>query len=179
MNNSFFKILSDIKEYVFDSYESLAEDIKGYDYAVIYKLDKVVVCIASEVTKGLLDDFIELRAFNKSGELHVLNDGKKYLGRIRTDGTGNNTECIDESHLIWGEPEKRENNSTFLIEDRGTQLFVPIDVPDGERAFVTVRNYLCNDTSVFDFDDFRMVNLFSKKARSFDDDNQKGDADNE
>ena len=168
MENGFSKINTSVTAYSFTSFDTLEKDVKNYDYAVVYKLDKVVVEKASDLTDGLFDDELsELRAFGKDGELHVVNTGSGFVGRIRTDGAGEKAEYLDEAHLIWGEPKERKDGKTFLIEDRGTQLWLPIDVPDGEHAFVTVRNYLSSKTDVFEFDDFRMVEFFHNKAESY------------
>jgi len=93
--------------------------------------------------------------------------GGKYKGRIRTDGIGGNTEYIDEAHLLWGDKNKNKiisNEYTSLSEDRGMQLLVPFIVPVGENAFIKIRNYLSSDLDIFQFDDWRMVEFFSKKV---------------
>ena len=179
MENGFSKINTSVTAYSFTSFDTLEKDVKNYDYAVVYKLDKVVVEKASDLTDGLFDDELsELRAFGKDGELHVVNTGSGLVGRIRTDGSGEKTEYLDESHLIWGEPKERKDGKTFLIEDRGTQLWLPIDVPDGERAFITVRNYLSAPNATFEFTDFRMVGFFPKKVSALVDETKDGGKDN-
>jgi len=153
----------------------LLEDIKKYDYVIVYKYNGVGFYYAPSIAIDALGDFNELRAFNKDGELRVASFGGECRGRIRRDGDGEGdgwyaTEIVDEAHLLWGDPSKNrpeEGGFTRLSEDRGTELSVPLTVPIKQRAFVTVRNYLSNSKDRFEFDDWRMVKLFAREADEY------------
>ncbi|MBZ4670511.1 MAG: hypothetical protein JG769_815 [Oscillospiraceae bacterium] len=165
--NEFKNIFSQIQPYDFKGIEKLLDDIKGYKYVVIYNINEVLIEFAEKISAKKLEKFTELRAFNNDGELAVRSYGGKYKGRIRTDGIGGNTEYIDEAHLLWGDKNKNKiisNEYTSLSEDRGMQLLVPFIVPVGENAFIKIRNYLSSDLDIFQFDDWRMVEFFSKKV---------------
>lgn len=156
-----FKKTSLVKEkYIFTSSENLLKDIKKYDYAILYKLDKVEVLKIDDVDN--LDDLIELRAFNENGELHIVIDDDKVFGRTITECSGEEYEYVDETHLLWGEPKQVKDGYTLLSEDRGNCINVPFEVESGKRAFVVVRNYLSK--SQFSFDDYRMVRFITREV---------------
>lgn len=162
----FKKINSSIKNYEYESLDDLLLEIKGYKYIVIWNPDGVVLEYAEKITTGHLQKFSELRAFSVDGELAVRHFGGEYRGRICIDGPGEDTDYLDESHLLWGDKNKNRQLSkgyTLLLEDRGTQLVIPCDVPAGEHAFIIIRNYVSKDAEpALYFDDWRMVDFFAK-----------------
>lgn len=147
-------------KYEFKSYEDLLQDVKKYDYVIIYKLDCVKILKSSDVDN--LDELLELRAFNEEGELHIIVDGERVIGRTITDGVGEEHEYVDETHLLWGEAKQYKDGYTLLSEDRGNKLSVPFEVENGKRAFIVVRNYLSN--TQFAFDDYRMVKFITREV---------------
>ena len=146
------------------SFEKLAEKIKTYTYVILYKYDRVEIKRASESLS--LDNLLELRAFDRDKELHIVALDGEWRGRTRDDTAGDVSEILEEDHLLWGtETELKEDGYTFLSEDRGVALTLPIPVPAGQRAFVTVRNYLHPDR--FEFSDWRMVDFFAKEVTEY------------
>lgn len=95
-----------------------------------------------------------LRIFNKDAELHVWRSKGVLKGRLRQDKDKEavetdyeETEYLDARQLLWGtEVEKRENDTLFLREDRGTKLTIPNfignDVNKNTRIFIKTRNYI-------------------------------------
>ena len=181
----FEKRKTHVTGYYYESAAKLLAKVQEYKYAVIYKIDGVQLYDARYLTEEAIRNFNELRAFNDKGELRVTSFNGEYRGRIRTDidvgseggesgecSEGYHTEAIDEIHRLWGDPLKNEPSSkkgyTVLSEDRGVKLEVPFDVPNGQYAFVEVRNYLSPDQDVFEFDDWRMVRLFAMEAEEYD-----------
>lgn len=142
---------------------------RKYTYCVIYRADKVETLKTEDVED--LNDLLEIRAFNSNGELRAISSGDEFIGRIRTDEEGAETEYLDESHLLWGTRTEQngttKNGYTFLQEDRGTKLTVPIEVKENQRAFVKVRNYLSSAKDKFELVDFRMVELFAQEAKEY------------
>ena len=168
----FKNIKSCIKKYHFTNIEKLIDDIKEYDFAIIYNLACVKTLYARHVTKKYLpNDFLEVRAFNENAELRVIEVSGEYIGRIRTDCDGEDStdvEILDECHLLWGKYICEKDEYTYLSEDRGTQLKIPLNIKEKERAFVTVRNYLNTNKDVFEFNDYRMMKFFAKEATEYD-----------
>ncbi len=154
---------SSIYEYEFKNIELLLQEVKAYTYAVIYRLDKIEIMKANEITD--LCDLLEIRAFCSDRELKLINDNGRFIGRIRVDFTGEDTEYLDQIHLVWGEPASYENGKTLLTEERGTKLLMPIEIKKGQRAFIIVRNYL--SAEAFEFTDFRLVDFITKEAELY------------
>lgn len=154
--------------YLFSSLETVLSDIQSYGFCIIYRTDKVEILKTEDVKD--LNNLLEIRAFNSNGELRLTKVNGGFAGRIVTDGAGSDTEIFDENHLLWGKPEDKAGVTagyTFLQEDRGTKLTVPIEVKKNQRAFVKVRNYLSSAKDAFEFDDFRMVELFAQEAKEY------------
>ena len=162
-----FDIISSKREkYNFISFEKLLEDIQKYKYVIVYKKDGVTVDIPSKIKS--LENLLELRSFDENSELKVILAGNGFIGRIINDGVGDSTEILEETHLLWGKPSNKEivdEGYTFLLEDRGTKLTLPIWVEEGKRAFIRVRNYLKCDK--FIFNDYRMVDFLVKEAKEY------------
>lgn len=159
---------STVKKYEYESADKLISDLKEYTYVIIYKLDGVEILNVKGEIQLNKENFLELRAFNENGELHVAYIDGQYMGRTRMDGTGEDVEVVDEHHLLWGNPQKHEGEYTYLSEDRGVELKLPIEIKGNERAFVTVRNYLNPDKNVFEFNDYRMVDFIAKEVEEYD-----------
>ena len=151
----------------------MQKEAAGYEYAVIYRLDRVDFVRCDEIED--LDKLLEIRAFNKDGEFRAFKAGCKFIGRKRTDyqansnGEGTITDTLDEYHLLWGSHEAGVNlpRKTVLTEYRGTKLTVPVTSSVDDRVIVTVRNYLNPNKAVFEFDDFRLVDIFAKKVKEY------------
>lgn len=156
-------IKSAIEKYNFKSFADLHNDIKQYKYVVIYKSDCVLTLYTKDITE--LTGFLELRAFDEKGELRILYTGSEYLGRIRRDGDGTDKEVLDEYHLLWGLPKSIDGEYTYMSEDRGTKLRLPVKATGEQRAFMHVRNYLSE--SDFEFTDFRFVDFVIKEAKEY------------
>ena len=152
------KINSQKEIYKYESSAKLISDIKEFDFAILYMPDAVLTLKAGVVEN--IEDFLEIRAFNKEKELKVINNNGSYYGRIRTDNTGSACEFVDEIHLLWGDFISYNNGYSHMSEKRGTKLLLPIEVKEDEKAFIKVRNYL--KEGIFEFDDYRMVEFIVK-----------------
>jgi CRISPR-associated protein (TIGR03984 family) len=132
---------------------------------VIYTLSGVRIEAAGDL-KELGDDFLELRAFDQDGELHLIRDGT-LKGRIRTDSDGGLVDVFDEEHLLWGsfEDTQPDKNGTYILtETRGTRIAIPQqclaeagEIQEGKRVTLTVRNYVTDKNAPFGFTDYRFV----------------------
>lgn len=188
LKNTFKPIKSKTEAYKRETVTDIIADIKKYKFAIVYKLDEVKI-LGKEEIESLenikdLEDLLEIRAFNKKGELHAVYLENEYIGRIIEDAEDakvgedaevfEDTEVVEEHHLIWGTPDNKKiiskEKKTFLSEDRGISLEVPIEVKTNPRAFITVRNYLSKSNDSFEFTDYRMVNFFAGEVK--DDDKQ-------
>ncbi|GHU34193.1 hypothetical protein FACS1894105_00530 [Clostridia bacterium] len=165
MSDMFVKIKSKIQKYVFTDIAQLIAEIRQYDYALIYRLDKVALVKADTVNE--LHKMTEVRAFNATSELRVILVGNEYRGRIRMDGEGVDTEVVEESHLLWGSPSGSSDGETILTNSRGTYIRLPFTINAHDRAFVKVRNYLSNNDDTFEFDDYRLVGFSNKEVTPY------------
>lgn len=147
----------------------LLDAIREYEYVVQYTYDGVEILNASSYDI-LPDGFLELRAFNKSGEIHVIDIDGELRGRVRVDGEGSKSVVFDEEHLLWGSRLLGQvDGSLALVEDRGMMMRFPAEVlrdyaSGKDVVTLLVRNYLdeeVEDTESgdtrFSFADFRFV----------------------
>ena len=74
------KIKTEIVKYDFSDIQTLIDDIKKFEYVLIWKTDKVQFLYTSDIDN--LDNFTEIRAFDKDGELHIVNNNGNVFGRI-------------------------------------------------------------------------------------------------
>lgn len=151
------KIKTEIVKYDFSDIRTLIDDIKKFEYVLIWKTDKVQFLYTSDIDN--LDNFIEIRAFDKDSELHIINNSGQVFGRTRKDGEGELEAYFDEKQLLWGRAKSSEGNYTLYTESRGIKLMLPIEINDcrGQRASLTIRSYLKKNK--FEFYDFRIVEI--------------------
>lgn len=157
--------------------DKLVAKICSYDYVLQFTNDGVRVLCAKEYVE-LPDDLLELRAFNESGELHLVNADGVHYGRVREDGVGDLCTVFDECHRVWGSSVTTRDDELLLREDRGTEVrlsasaarsILGIESVTGRKgeeryAALYVRNYLdersidpeSGDTG-FSFVDYRLV----------------------
>lgn len=146
--------------------DALLEALRSYEHLVIWALDGVSITEASALQQ-LPEDLLELRAFNRDGELHLVKAGDQTKGRIRRDGgSGEPALILDEEHLLWGSPKEfAADGGVLLTNDRGTRIQLPPGIATGassERVTLTVRNYIDRDS--FDFVDWRLVSFNVREA---------------
>jgi len=171
--NLFKDIKSEIRPFHYHNEEELLQEVKKYQYAVVYRADRVDVLKAADIS--YLARFMELRAFDTNEELHVIQVRPGvFKGRYRTDTPvkGKNT-VWEETHLLWGNPVKAPNGGINLSEYRGTKIKLRFDL-DGfhdrqsnQRVFIQIRNYLNQDQERFYFEDFRFVDFFLKEVKPY------------
>lgn len=145
---------------LYDRDGDLANEVKKYKFVLLIKTDAVEFRRADEAIS--FDNLAELRAFNESSELHVVMVDGTPCGRVREDGTGEDTECLDEKQKIWGRAAVREGGYTLFHSDRGIDIKVPCDAENGDVAFLKVRGYLAPDR--FEFVDFRICGISTGKG---------------
>ena len=88
----------------------------------------------------------QARLFGPGGELLVWRDGAGFQGRRIMDGDGRSKDVWHEQHILWGETTKQMTGFSLLEEgQQGPQHAVPLTVPPGRRAALTVRHYLAPD----------------------------------
>jgi len=166
-----------IKEY---AGENLIDKINKYTYAVIYYADRVELRGAQNIKEEDIGKYLEIRAFDKDGELYIASINSTPMGRIRNDKalSAQDTDTIwDEDYLLWGKPEG--DSKRILISDRGTIITaMDFDLPKPDNAidpsklrwFIKVRNYVdCTKKADGDFvfSDFRLVDIFAKEVRQY------------
>ena len=84
----------------------------------------------------------QLRIFGTEGELLIWRKESLFHGRLIKDVDTSSVSFWDEQHLLWGQAVMQETDFTVLEEGkRGPVHAVPIKVPIGRRAALTVRHY--------------------------------------
>lgn len=177
--NTFVEIKSSVKS--LPEASGMVEAIRAYDYVLQHTLDGVAMLKAADY-QALPEDLLELRAFSTVGELHAVAVEDGFVGRVRTDGDGEDAQhavVFDEEHLVWGYPTYHDGKTVLFAEDRGTQVRVPScivaeheeEFKGGNRLTILVRNYLdeggvdtvSGDTR-FEFCDYRLVEFKVREA---------------
>lgn len=143
------------KAVVYEDLQAVFEAIKAYDFVLLMQTDKVEYLHVADVAD--LKRLTELRAHTKEEELHLVKVDGLFIGRVRRDGEGEETEYMDEKQCLWGTAKSFDGTYSFLHEDRGISLRLPICVPNGTGAYMTIRSYL--DKEDFIFTDYRIVNI--------------------
>ena len=163
--NEFGELASQVSE--LPPRESIAIAVRKYDYVIQHTFDGVEILDAKSYS-DLPADFLELRSFNKDGELHAIDVNGELHGRVIVDKPGSDSMVFDEEHLIWGRLAQEDDECYVLTEERGTQVRMPKSALQGmnekKRATIRVRNYLeeggidpeTGDTR-FAFSDYRFV----------------------
>ena len=147
---------------VLDHLQDVGEAIKAYSFVLLIKTDKVEYLHAEDATD--LARLTELRAHTEEKELHLVKAGNRWVGRVRTDGEGEETEYMDEMQCLWGKAKSFDGRYSRLREDKGVSLDIPLEVPMGKGAYMTVRSYL--DKEDFSFTDYRIVGLAAEGGES-------------
>lgn len=147
---------------VFERLEDIGEALKAYAFVLLIKTDRVEYLHAEDVAD--LARLTELRAHTEEKELHLVKAGNRWMGRIRTDGVGEETAYMDEMQCLWGKAKNFDGRYSHLWEDRGISLHVPVEVSTGKGAYMTVRSYL--DKEDFSFTDYRIVSLAAEGGES-------------
>ena len=147
--------------------DAIADEVRKYDFVVQYTNYGVDVLDADDYS-GIPDGFLELRAFDELGELHVVDVDGELRGRVRTDADGVGAVVFDEEHQLWGKPSSMDEGVVVLEEDRGTLIRIPGRAIEGidanSIATIRVRNYLdeseidpVTGDTCFAFTDYRFV----------------------
>lgn len=89
----------------------------------------------------------QARLFGSTAELLLWRDGAGWRARVIQDGTGENGEYYDESHLLWGD-RAEDHKDGFLLLRQGNEGLchappLPQDAPLPAR--LRVRHYLAYD----------------------------------
>ena len=153
------KVLDPINE---ESLKAMADKIKRYDYQLIYYRDRVLIKKKEDFV--LDSSVLEIRAFNTSGELHLLKKGSQYIGRIIEDNIGAGYEIIDDLYKVWGR--LNSNDKTILSEDRGIRIRLPFEMGEGKLLFAKVRHYFSAEGELKNLD-WRLVGFEEKYERIF------------
>ena len=104
-----------------------------------------------------------IRVFNPSEELLLWRTENGFIGRIRRDGTGNQSfHVIDSQQILFGTKAISINGFTELTEQRGTVLRLPFEGlnvdAEKKRVFIQTRNYIdYNDLNQASYSDCRFV----------------------
>lgn len=94
----------------------------------------------------------ELRIFDEEKELFLVPSDCGWTGRIRRDTEsckmGNQTGeyIIDERQKLWGRVGKEQKEGfagwTLLVSERGTRIWIPVELSRQEEAAIHVRRYM-------------------------------------
>lgn len=119
--------------------------------------------MARHVSAELRDETLqEARLFSADRELHIWRSGNGWQGhlirQIDKGETPTFTECIDETHILWGDQADPVGTTGFTLMSDGAQGLrhaiplesrtVPVDPQGGHRPLqLKVRHYLSNDVS--------------------------------
>lgn len=104
----------------------------------------------------------EVRIFDVDKELHLMKDGKMLVGRLVTDGIGENVSYVDSIAPMWGYAADTENGFTRLQDEaRKLELTVPANIAKGKRCGLVTRNYVVTDdeSGLSGYGDYRYLGL--------------------
>lgn len=89
----------------------------------------------------------QLRIFGPEGEIFFWRTDGGFQGRSIVDGPNALDGSWQEQHILWGTHKEEKQGFTVLEEGQQGQIHaVPLPVPQGERAVLTVRHYLQSGT---------------------------------
>ena len=135
----FKKIVASRESVNVSSLEEVIDKIKNYDFLLIFYIDRVELKLGKDFV--VEDSIVEIRAFDKDEELHLLKNGLCYVGRIVRDNDDgvDYYEVVDDLYKIWGQVNFGVTN--VLSEDRGIQIKLPFNIDKDKLLFAKVRNY--------------------------------------
>lgn len=104
----------------------------------------------------------EMRVFNDNKEIQLVKNGNKLSGRLRIDGSGDETVYVDSIAPMWGRAVNFINGFTSLADEaRKLHLNVPESIASGKRCGLVTRNYVVSDraTGLSGYGDYRFLAL--------------------
>jgi len=146
-------------------------DSEGYFVAYLdYKVLIGRVCDGGFAGEPFELKFIQkMRLFNQSKELYIWRNSENvFLGRLRIDKTGEETDVIDAWQALYGTKCEPKAEGTLLTEDRGTNLVVPFsNITENNLPIrIHTRNYIgYNELGQAGYEDCRFVGFTNKKDK--------------
>lgn len=104
----------------------------------------------------------EMRVFNDNKEIHLVKNGNNLSGRLRIDGSGDETVYVDSIAPMWGRAVNTVNGFTSLADEaRKLHLNVPESIASSKRCGLVTRNYVVSDkaTGLSGYGDYRFLAL--------------------
>ncbi|MCL4440396.1 MAG: CRISPR-associated protein Csx19 [Firmicutes bacterium] len=110
----------------------------------------------------------QIRIFNKAQELYLWRRADLFRGRFRQDSLGQGTEYVEVKQVLWGSRSENLSHGWIkLCEDRGIELILPWDEPDGlnrknpkDRVGLLSRNYIdYTETAQAGYTDCRFIDF--------------------
>ena len=124
----------------------------------------------------------KMRLFDRNQELYLWKKNDNcFTGRLRIDGTGEETDMVEARQVLWGTKSKPCGDFTEISEDRGTKIILPFkDIEIGsekdpkDRICILTRNYVSyKSNSSYEqagYNDCRFVAFVDKNGNSIGDD---------
>lgn len=148
--------------------EKVAATMKGDASVVAWYFERIIfgrcsggVVTLADGTPLTLAGLEELRVFNTSEELRIVNDGRRLRTRYIADGAGDATEVVDSAARLWGErADGAPDGYTRLLDSgRHIELTVPADIK--HTGVLVTRNYIECDklTGLAGYGDYRYVEI--------------------
>lgn len=152
--------------------EKIAATIKADASVAAWYFERVVFgrCVGGVVTFAdgtalTLAGLEELRVFNASEELRIVNDGECLRARYIEDGAGTHVEAVDSAAPLWGERvDGAPTGYTRLVDSgRGLELVVPADI--AHTGVLVTRSYIECDaaTGLAGYGDYRYVEIVGEE----------------
>jgi len=143
-------------------------------YFVAYLDYKVLIgkfCNGRSQEEDFEPKFVQkMRLFNESKELYIWRyEENTFLGRLRSDGDGDDVDVIDAWQALYGTRCKEEDGTTLLSKDRGTNLVLPFSGLNEKDLPIRIhtRNYIgYNEMGQAGYEDCRFVALTNKDRKS-------------
>ena len=142
------------------------------DYRVIirkFENGKIIFMVGENAESRFIQ---KLRLFNPKQELYIWRTEGKLKGRIRKDNEGDTIDIIDANQVLFGTTGERTNGYSKLTEERGTEIILPLEVPNIDakenRVKIKTRNYIkYNELGQAGYYECRFVELtFGKENKS-------------
>lgn len=107
-----------------------------------------------------VDDWLEVRIFNRNAEIHLKRAGNNFFGRFVHDEAGTSNFYVDSFSRLWGE-RTATTGDWITLTDAPRKISMTLPCTNGDKKFygLLTRNYIGNDeaTGLSGYVDYRFV----------------------
>lgn len=149
--------------------EAVAKHLGSSALIVAWQINRIVwgrvengKIIFADVDSWNVAQCQEMRIFNDSKELYLMKSGDKLTGRLRIDGSGEDTAYVDSVAPIWGKAAGSDGEFTELRDEaRKLYITIPADVAKDKRCGLVTRSYVVSDeaSGLSGYGDYRYLAL--------------------